>query len=145
MSRNSRLKCVKGVVSEFTRDILKSYLLDERAATDGIQIRINGVVTVMRLRMGAILADEEELNAIAFTKGASGLLPCLLCSVTNKLCATDRDNGILAMAEYDTSIPDLACADLAKCCVRTNEDIWKACDDLALLPKGQVAEREHTT
>lgn len=100
----------------------------------------------MRIQLSVIVGDEDALNDIWFTKGASGISPCaVLCSVTNKPVHTDRDRGIASLSDRDAEIPDIACADIARCGKRSDADVWKFCDDLETCHKDDLKDMEHVT
>ena len=134
-------------MSRITRDLLRHIFLEDEASTKGfLLLLIPGQPPIaVKINLAAILGDEEALNAIYYSKGASGIMPCLICSVTGKPCATDRDNNLLSMTDRDPNIPDISCTDIARCDVRSDADIWRFCDELELCPKGRLKEKEHTT
>jgi hypothetical protein len=145
--RTSKIKAISGGVSRIARDMLRQIFIEDEASTKGFSLQLipDQPPRAVKIHMAAILGDEEALNAMNHTKGASGIMPCLLCSITNKPCATDRDNNLLSMTDRDPSIPDISCTDLARCGVRSDADIWQFCDELELCPRGQLKEKEHTT
>ena len=97
----------------------------------------------VRLRFATLLADEEAINGMLCSKGASGGSPCVLCCVVNKQCATDRDGGLLSLADRDGSIADISCPVLDLCCPKSNDDIWRSVERLRSAAPASRAELEH--
>jgi len=122
--------------------------LGANSLANGIALPIgkDGASVVVRIRLASILGDEEALNGMWFTKGASGIIPCAtLCSVTNKQRPQDVSDQIRSLNDLDDSIVDISCPDLHRCTPRSDEDVWKLCDILARCPQGELDEREHST
>lgn len=97
--------------------------------------------TNVRIAFWAMLADEEALAAIWYTTGASGVSPCgIRCSVTNKPVHTDVSRGIASLSEIDPTIPDISCGDESKLGLRTDQDVWGWCDEMAVASGGALAD-----
>jgi hypothetical protein len=148
MQRTAWIKTVDGGVSRLTRDLLRDIFVTDRAETDGFPLQLvkDGPHTVVRFRLSMIVGDEESLNQMFHTKGASGIAPCaLLCCVTNKQVSSDRDRGISSLSDQDPLIPDISCSQLSECGLKSDADVWKTCDDLNNCPRANLAELEHIT
>jgi len=138
---------LSGGVSRLTRDLLRGMFLGSKGLADSgvaLPIGADGATLVVRMRLCAILGDEDAINGMFFTKGASGICPCgTLCGVTNKQRAQDVANGVVSAPMLDEDIVDISCNDLSRCCLRSDEDVWALCDDLATCPKQDLDERQH--
>ena len=146
--RSSRIARISGGLSRLTRDLLIHIFLTLEASTKGFLVQFADGEPPKRLfvHLWAIVGDEEALNSMCWTKGASGIMPCgVLCSVTNKPHACDRDRGIRSISDRDAMIPDISCPDLSKCGVRTDATVWKFCDDLEQSRKGELKDLENHT
>jgi hypothetical protein len=122
--------------------------LGARSVADGIELPIGrgSAIVRVRVRLCAIIGDEEALNAMLFTKGASGIVPdATLCGVVNKPRVQDVDNNVISLSDVDDSIVDISCPDLDRCGLRSNEDVWALCDDLINYQGKELAEVEHST
>jgi len=147
--RTKYIAKLSGGVSRLTRDLLRGMFLGTNGLADyGVALPIgpNGTTLVVRIRLCAILGDEDALNGMWFIKGASGVCPCgTLCGVMNKQCPSDVANGVVSAATLDEDIVDISCNDLSRCCLRSDEEVWALCDDLATCPPQDLAERQHVT
>jgi hypothetical protein len=147
--RTKYIAKLSGGVSRLTRDLLRGMFLGSKGLADSgvaLPIGADGATLVVRMRLCAILGDEDAINGMFFTKGASGICPCgTLCGVTNKQRAQDVANGVVSAPMLDEDIVDISCNDLSRCCLRSDEDVWALCDDLATCPKQDLDERQHAT
>ena len=132
-------------ISQLTATILHEIFVTEKAHEGFLlQLLKDGPATTVRFNLSVILGDEEALNQMFFSKGASGVMPCMLCCVTNKAPSTDRDRGIASLHDRDAMIPDLSCHTLAQCGKKSDADIWKSVDKLRSgCSQSEVAEEEH--
>jgi hypothetical protein len=129
--RTKWIKLVKGGVSGVTRSILRAAFIGEKSvAIAGVNLPLTTIGVIVNILFEAILADEEALNAMFFTKGASGILPCLGCNVVSKPLSSDRDRGIAALSERDPEIVDISCPDIHRIGLRSDEDVWHICNEL---------------
>ena len=132
--RTKWIKTVKGGVSGLTRRILRDAFLGEKSvAIAGVDIpptRSGEVIWTVKIFFAAIIGDEEALNAMWFSKGASGMVPCISCHAVNKPLKKDNDRGIKPLSERDAAIVDISCPDISLVGLRSDEDIWKMCDEL---------------
>jgi hypothetical protein len=125
------------------------FLGDKSAGSVGISLPIgdNDSLVTVKLKLAAILGDEEALNSMWWIKGASGILPCgTLCGVVNKPSALDASLDVLALHEVDDTLVNISCHELSRCHVRSDTDVWSLADDVARAATG--AERtamEHST
>ena len=127
--RNKWLKRVKGSVSGVTRRILRDNFLGGKSiANAGVNLPLIGVP--VKIKFEGTLADEEALNAIFFTKGAAGIVPCLGCNVVNKQKGSDRDRDIAELTEIDPELVDISCPDINRIGLRCDDDVWQICDAL---------------
>ena len=131
--RTKWIKTVKGGVSGLTRRILRDAFLGEKSvAIAGVGIPPTGSeeVIMVKIFFAAIIGDEEALNAMAFSKGASGIVPCISCHAVNKPLEIDNARGIAPLSERDAAIVDISCPDISLVGLRSDEDIWEICDEL---------------
>ena len=136
--RTKWINKLPGAVSQLTRDILKQIFVTEGAS---VTLKLGDQVISVKLVLTSILADEEALNAMFWTTGASGMTPCgVLCSVYNKATAADDELGINIARLGD--VADISCNDLKKCGERSDEDVYAICDWLERAPKVNVAKEE---
>jgi hypothetical protein len=145
--RTGWIKKVNGGVSKLTADILRDIFVDGKA-DEGWQLQLQAgrPPVTLRIQLRGIIGDEEAVNSIWYTKGASGISPCaMLCSVTNKGPASDRERNIASMTDRDSAIPDLSCSSLEACGLRSDSDIWGFVDMLEACPRGELAEQEHVS
>ena len=139
--RTNWCKKLPGGVSQITRDILRNLFLGEEGlANSRLVLPLSGGDTSVEIVFGALLADEEAINAMMHSKGASGTCPCILDSVVDKQNTADRELGIRSLADLDPSIQDIACSDLTLCGMRSDEDIWELCDKMAASDKDSLKE-----
>ena len=76
-----------------------------------------------------LLGDEEALNNMWNTKGASGTVPCaILCSVTNKPKPADIAAGVRSLSDRSDLIQDITCSDCSKIGLRNDADVWSFVD-----------------
>ena len=147
--RTKYLAKIPGGVSRKTRDLLRGMFLGNKGLADSgvaLPIGANGKTVVVRMSLSTILGDEDALNAMFFIKGASGACPCgTLCSVLNKQRPQDLADGVVSAASLDKDLVDISCRDLSRCGLRSNQDVWDLCDDLATCPKQDLEERQHAT
>jgi hypothetical protein len=147
MPRTAWMKKVDGGVSAITRHILRGMFLGEQSVSRaGIMLPIGAASSPIKVKIDfqALLGDEEALNAMWHSKGASGICPCaLLCSVTNKQRPQDLADGVLAMTDIDPLLADISCPDLELCGLRSNEEVWHLCNLLEVCSKEALAEQEH--
>ena len=149
--RTKWIKTVKGGVSNLTRRILRDAFCGEKSvaiAGVGIPPTSNAeVIQMVKIFFAAIIGDEEALNAMCFSKGASGVLPCLSCSAVNKPLETDKAKGIKPLSDRDAAIVDISCPDISLVGLRSDADIWDICDGLeeASPNKEFLKELEHVT
>ena len=118
------------------RDLFLTQKISEGVTIDGC---------IVCIKMHAILGDEEALNAMLHTKGASGTVPCAtLCSVVNKQNSSDAELGFLSLAARSPLIQDISCSDINRIGLRSNEDVWSMCDSLRTLSGdvGDIAQQE---
>ena len=133
-------------MSQITRDILRNLFLGEEGlANSRLVLPLNGGDASVEIVFWAFLADEEAINAMMHSKGASGICPCILDSVVDKQNTLDCELGIRSLSDLDPSIQDIACSDLTLCSMRSDEDIWEICDKLAACDNASLAELEHCT
>ena len=132
--RTKWINTVKGGVSGLTRRILRDAFLGEKSvAIAGVDIpptRSGEVIWTVKIFFATIIGDEEALNAMWFSKGASGMVPCISCHAVNKPLKKDNDRGIKPLSERDAAIVDISCPDISLVGLRSDEDIWKMCDEL---------------
>ena len=146
MQRTTWIKTVDGGLSRLTRDILREVFINDRAHEGfPLQLLKDHPPTIVRFRLSMVVGDEEALNQIFYTKGASGISPCLLCCVTNKPPPTDGERGIASLRERDALIPDITCNTLEQCVPNICRDIWKMVEDLRSCPQADLAEKEHVS
>ena len=143
------MKKLDGGLSRLTRDLLRTMFIEDKIATDGVSLILDRELPpmIVKIILCSILGDEDALNDMFFTLGASGICPCgVLCSVTNKPPPTDTDNNIPSMSELDPEIQDISCADLALCHELCDKDVWARCDQLeACIDKKVLEEKERCT
>ena len=139
MPRTKWAKKVPAGWSALTKHLLQDMFLRDKIATEGFQL----VGQLVRVRFWALLADEEALQSIWYTTGASGLAPCgIMCSVTNKPVHTDVSRGIASLSDLDPAIPNISCGEESKCGLRTDKNVWGFCDALQLASSKDRAELE---
>ena len=149
--RTKWIKKLKGGVSGLTRMILRDAFCGPKSvAIAGVSIPHTGIVEVtwnVKIFFGAIIGDEEALNAMLFTKGASGILPCMSCSAVNKPLALDLANGIMPLHDRDAELVDITCHDINLVGLRSDRDIWDICDELEAVSgdKEILTEYQHVT
>jgi len=129
------MKTVPGGWSQLTRDLLRALFVGRHGLADaGVELTLDRRRIVVKVEYKTTVADEEALNAMFFTTGASGQCPCgLLCSVVNKQRTEDVAAGIPSLTDIDPSLQDISCPDVSLCTPRTDEDVWAICDHLEQL------------
>jgi len=91
--------------------------------TTGVKLRsTNGQLQNLKATLDTIMQDYEAFVKMFCTKGASGVVPCLVCENVTK----GRDVSGSAV------LKDIRTAALADCKCHTKETMWKAVDDLAV-------------
>jgi hypothetical protein len=136
--RTSWIRKLPAGVSQLTRDILHRIFVAEGAS---VTLKLGDQVIRLKLVLKSIIADEEALNAMFWTTGASGLTPCgMLCSVYSKATAADIELGIDVAVLGD--VADISCNDLKRCGERSDEDVYAICDILERAPKEVLAKQE---
>ena len=129
--RTKWMEKVKGGVSGVTRRILRDAFCGEKSvAIAGVKLPLTASGVTVRILFETIIADEDALNAMFFTKGASGVLPCLACNVVAKEKDKDRNRGIAPLADRDPEIVDISCHDVRLIGMRSDADVWAICDEL---------------
>ena len=119
--------------SQLTASLLEAIFIDAKVAS-GIDLKLRSGAVKVEITFGLVIGDEEAINAMWFTKGASGLVPCALkCSCTNKPCHTDVAANIASLSERDPTIPNLATGNVAQLGKRSDSDIWQMYDSLGPL------------
>ena len=138
--RTSWLSKLPAGVSQYTRDLLYQIFVVEGASV-ALKLHAGDQVTRLKVVLKAVIADEEALNAMFWTTGASGMTPCgLLCSVYMKPTSADNELGINVASL--AGVADISCSDLKKCGERSDEDVWAICDILEHDPKENLASDE---
>jgi hypothetical protein len=130
-------------------------LFSRRLLVDADSIRAAGTLVdgmsrsggpaMIYLGIGMLLADEAAAVATSDTKGASGLLPCLVCANVYGRMHEQQDDPL--HDHDDTGIlVDITCNDTDQFVPRGDHDLWHAADVLAALKPvllvGQFEEQE---
>ena len=140
-ARTKMAKDTSAGISGLTRRLLRDLFLTQKISEG---VTIDGCIVC--IKMHAILGDEEALNAMLHTKGASGTVPCAtLCSVVNKQNSSDAELGFLSLAARSPLIQDISCSDINRIGLRSNEDVWSMCDSLRTLSGDHLKLRQQTT
>ena len=141
-ARTSFCKAAPAGISGLTRRLLRDLFVVQRVSDNGVTV--HGVTAYVDFH--ALLGDEEALNAMLYTKGASGLVPCAaLCCVVNKPIASDTELGLPSLAERSPLIVDISCSDIRRIGRKTDADVWKLCDDVAALGGGAQKRKEKSS
>ena len=122
--RNVICKEVSGKLSAAMRILLRRFFVGPQAFHNaGVVLNLPGAPTVFFAQLGNILGDESALKSIWSSKGAAGLLPCILCK---NICT----HGLQA---HDASgyLQDLSCREVASLDLASDADIWAKADALA--------------
>ena len=113
--------------SGLTRKVLRELFVQQDISGRGVRLGSCNV----RINFHALLGDEEALNYMWFTKGASGTVPCaILCSVTNKPKPADVEAGVRSLSDRSDLIQDITCSDCSKIGLRTDADVWNFVDQV---------------
>ena len=141
-ARTNLCKTTPAGVSGLTRKLVRGLFVEQLVSTNGVTIE--GVTA--HVDFHALLGDEEALNSMLYTKGASGIVPCsVLCSVVNKPLASDKELGMRSLPERSPLLVDISCNDIKRIGRKTDADVWKMCDDVAALSGGAQKLKEKTT
>ena len=72
------MKKLDGGLSRLTRDLLRTMFIEDKIATDGVSLILDRELPPMNVKISlcSILGDEDALNDMFFTLGASGICPC---------------------------------------------------------------------
>ena len=112
---------VPGGISGCIRTILRRLFLHDRLLEDGVLLDLGvpaGRYARFHFQLGNILADGDAIRAIFSWKGASGKLPCMLCSnVLSERCASDR-------------LVYIDCPHVERFLLASDDEIWAKADRL---------------
>ena len=117
---------VRGGLSCVTRVILRGWFIGPLGwSTGGVVVTLHGTPTLLFAILSNLLGDEEALTRMTSTKGASGLVPCILC--LNCVCkGNDVDN--LVNLDTDDYLVDISCADIKKFDRASDTTVWEKVD-----------------
>ncbi len=128
--RTKVAKHVRGGVSNLARTVLRSMFLTTPGwSSEGVAIRLSAEVCVLIFaKLSNILGDEAGMNATCSSKGASGIVPCLLCK--NVICKNnDEGRNYLSFATGDYLV-DISESNSARFDLCSDADIWEKHDIL---------------
>jgi len=121
--RSTVCKQVEGKLSCAMRAMLRGLFVGP-AAFDrtGVVLQLPQGPTVLLARLTNMLGDESALRAVWSSKGAAGLLPCLLCK---NICTRD-----LSAEDASSYLQDLSCSSAAALDLASDADIIEKVDAL---------------
>ena len=121
--RTSIAKEMVGKASRVLKAILHLWLVDNELH-NGIFINLPRGRTKVKFRMSNALSDESALKHGLDVKGAAGLLPCIVCANVVK-----QGRGLDENDDSRLLVP-LHNHDYEKLIFRTDDDLWRAFDEL---------------
>ena len=115
LARTSVVQKMRGGLSELTNLLVQSL---HRQLAAGCLLTISGERVMFFATVQTMVADEAALKAAFAVKGASGIVPCALCSNV-----VSRRSGL---EEHDAELVAISEVDVAKFRARSDEDLWTA-------------------
>jgi hypothetical protein len=122
--RANAVKTIVGKLSCAMRMLLRRFFVGPMALqTAGVTLELPDGPSLFFCRLGNILGDESALKSLWSSKGAAGLLPCILCK---NICTR-------FLHEHDASgyLQELSCAEVEQLDLSSSADIWQKVDTLA--------------
>ena len=124
--RSSIAHQVKGGISQCTRQLVRTMLLDPcNMAGVGFALTLS-TPTLVRAQLRYFIADEAALKAVWSSKGAAGCRCCLLCKNVVSI-----NSGLADEVGSEDYLVNVSCAEVERFDMATDADIHSAFDRLA--------------
>lgn len=121
--RSSVASGIDGGISHCVARLAHDMLLDPcRLATVGTTVKLPAP-TLVRVELRTLLGDESALKSTWFTKGASGVRPCMFCA--------NLVSGHSGLASGSTQLVDVSCSNPNDFQPTTDQTVWESWDRLA--------------